>query len=75
MSALKKWALGGMICAAVALFIFATVFITGEEPGHKVMGVLGYVFMVMEAVGLLVFKPWQNGPPSARAPPKSDTLE
>jgi len=69
MSALKKWALGGMICAAIALFIFSTIFITGEVPGQKVMAVFGYVFLVMDALGIFVFKPWSN-PPTARAPPK-----
>jgi len=69
MSAVRKWALGGMICAAIALFVFATVFITGDMPGAKVLGIIGYAFVAMEMFGLFIFKPWQDGPPHSGTPP------
>ena len=50
MSATKKWALGGMICALIALIVFSTVFITGEMPGEKIMAVVGYVLVILDAL-------------------------
>ena len=70
MSAVKKWALGGIIACIIGLIVFATVFITGEMPGATIMGIIGYVVSIAGIFGIVVKRIWEDGPPNARAPPE-----
>ena len=70
MSAVKKWALGGIITCIIGLIVFSTVFITGEMPKGTVMGIIGYVISIAGIFGVTVTSIWGSGPPSARAPPE-----
>jgi len=63
MSAVKKWALGGLVGCVAGMFVFGTVLITGHMPGSNVLGIISYVVAVLGVFGVAVRVPDWNNPP------------
>jgi len=69
MSAIKKWALGGLIGCIIGCFVFGFVLITGEMPAATILAIITFVVGFLGTFGIIVTLPdWKN-PPSARVPP------
>jgi len=69
MSAIKKWALGGLIGCIIGCFVFGFVLITGEMPAATILAIITFVVGFLGTFGIIVTLPdWKN-PPSARTPP------
>ena len=69
MSAIKKWALGGLIACIIGMFVFGFVLVTGEMPGAVVLGIITFVVGFLGTFGIIVKLPGWSDPPNARAPP------
>ncbi len=69
MSALRKWALGGLLGCVIGMIIFGFVLITGEMPGSDILGVIPIVVGLAGVFGIIVAIPNFKDPPNARSPP------
>jgi len=69
MSAIKKWALGGLIACVIGCFVFGFVLITGEMPGKTVLAIIPWIVGIAGVFGIIVKLPDWSNPPNARAPP------
>jgi len=70
MSALKKWALGGLIACILGVFVFGFVLISGEMPGTVVLGIITFVVGFLGTFGIIVKLPDWSDPPNNRGPPE-----
>jgi len=70
MSALQKWALGGLIACIIGVFVFGFVLITGDMPGAVIMGIITFLVGFLGTFGIIVKLPDFTKPSSARAPPE-----
>lgn len=70
MSALRKWALGGLIGCVIGVIIFGFVLITGEMPGSDLFAIIAWIVGIAGVFGIVVKLPDWSNPPSARAPPE-----
>jgi uncharacterized membrane protein HdeD (DUF308 family) len=71
MSALRKWALGGLIACVIGCIVFGFVFIKGEMPGSDFFAVIAWVVGIAGVFGIVVKLPdWSNPPAQPRAPPE-----
>ena len=70
MSALRKWALGGLIGCVIGVIIFGFVLITGEMPGSDLFAIITWIVGIAGVFGIVVKLPDWSNPPNARAPPE-----
>jgi len=71
MSAIRKWALGGLIASVIGCIVFGFVFIKGEMPGADFLAVISWVVGIAGVFGIVVKLPdWSTPPTAARAPPE-----
>lgn len=70
MSALRKWALGGLIGCVIGVIIFGFVLITGEMPGGDLFAIIAWIVGIAGVFGIVVKLPDWSNPPNARAPPE-----
>jgi len=57
MSAIKKWALGGLIACVAGMFVFGYTFFKGALPGGNILGILSMVVGALGAFGIIVKLP------------------
>lgn len=64
MSAIRKWALGGLIGCVAGVFVFGFVLVTGTFPGANVLAVVSWVIGIAGVFGIVVKLPDWSNPPS-----------
>ena len=57
MSAIKKWALGGLIACVVGMFVFGYTFFKGSLPAGNILGILSMIVGALGAFGIIVKLP------------------
>ena len=68
MSALRKWALGGLIACIIGVILFGFVLITGDMPGSTFFAIIAWVVGIAGVFGISIKLPDWSDPPSARSP-------
>jgi hypothetical protein len=57
MSALKKWALGGLIGCVIGTIVFAWYFFAKTPPPVKFLGILPTIVSILGILGIIVKLP------------------